>query len=356
MVIRWIGLLTTLLIITIIDCNASVKITVQTNEDTSSEDMPIQVQAIISHDENESIDPYSFKLDDKELEVKFTGKSSQSSISITNGRRTESHTSLSTYTFTIPPNHRGIHIIPPITITIGDNEYHSEPTTYEIYRSEISENFRLEASLGGTMPLYPGQHATLTYRIMTTMPIDLTFEQLPLLNASGFRKTGTPTIKEYTSKNFDIQEVSQEVEAIKPGTYTFNKSIIEGFTFRQDIFGRKALIRPKLRAEASPITVSVSDFPTKDRPQSFNGAVGEYKTEISLMTPKIMHVGDKIKLSLTISGNGPLSTVHLPDITKQDDFTKNFRLNDIPDSGKVSETSKQFTIEIRPLTHLVTAY
>jgi hypothetical protein len=102
---------------------------------------------------------------------------------------------------------------------------------------------------------------------------------------------------------------------IKPGAFTITPTVVElqsgmgGFFFSN----RKTVKRSSL-----PVTVTVKDLPTENRPKEFNPAnVGRYQFKASIDAKKVK-VGEPITLTLTVSGKGNLRNIFLPEIEEID--------------------------------------
>ena len=232
---------------------------------------------------------------------------------------------------------------------VNGKTYYSVPTTYEVREIASSSDFSLEAFVEGPTTCYPGQKTTLCYRICYKNEIEVTFQYMPLLEAHGLRRIGEHSVKSFFEHGCRIQEIRQQVETVEPGDFTYDSSIIEGFTFKEGFFGRRQYNQTKMRAETSPLTIHVNAFPENQKPKSFMGASGEFIFEVKMLTPQKNYVGDKIKLEITISGRGNLDNLRLPDIARQKGFS-DFRFNDLSPVGKIQGLSKIFILELRPLS------
>ncbi len=328
----------------------AVDFTIEIDSDLTREGRPIPAKIIVTRDCQQKVDLKSFILDGEKLDVELLYESRQSSITVINGKRREQNNLISTYNFEIPGKNKGRHVLSAISLKIDGLNYYSQPVTYEVCPTEEKSSFRLMAEVDKPTPLYPGQHLTITYRIVFTTPIEATFEELSLLDLPGFKKRGDRSIRTYNRGEALVKEISQEFEAQRTGSFEFGSSIIEGFPFREDFFGRRIYQKPKLRAEAKPIVIEVLDFPEKSRPKSFNGAIGKYSLQASLISKKAVSVGDKLEVEVRITGGDELASVRLPDLANQEKFKGNFRFSDLPPVGKITGATKVFVYELRPMS------
>ncbi len=208
----------------------------------------------------------------------------------------------------------------------------------------------LESAIAGKNVLYPGQRTTLKYNYYYTGLIQLDKEELPLLDPADFIKIGEKEIKNNVVNGISIQEISQMVEAVKPGVYPLGPSMIEGYAYRENEQGQRVRISPKMTSKAPVVTITVLPFPDQDTPKSFNGAIGtglEFKTAL-LNSPQI-YLDDTFSLELTITGQQPLRVLPLPDICCQPGFSGFFRTGDLPPILSLNGNEIRAKVSLRPL-------
>lgn len=294
---------------------------------------------------------------------------------------------LSIYRFQLPPQPPGLYALPSVTVRIGGKNYHSTMSSYTVEpqrksrsaptptssppepnrqrdptpfpidaaNDNTSPTLRLEAEIQGSDSLYPGQRTTVVYRYFFSGDIALTTETLPLLEAQGFLKIGEKDIQDSVQGKLSIRTISQQVEAIEPGTYKLGPSLIEGYAYKEDVPGHPTYTSDKLSAGAPPVTITVLPFPKNDQPASFNGAVGHYTFDAKLASSATVREGDEMTLSLKISGTGNLKNVKAPDLCCQPGFSGVFRLSDLPPAEEIEDNTKMITVKLRPLNALMKA-
>jgi hypothetical protein len=333
-----------------------VKVSGEIDQEKAYENHPLKGTITITHDENLKVDTRSFLLEGSPLSVELIR---EVKISPNNPLI------ISIYRFEIPGQPKGLHVLPEISVSVGGKVYRSPASTYTVEgimprrggpttpaQPSIEATLRLEALVEGKMPLYPGQRVRLVYRYYYTGDIGLTEEELPLLDAKGFLKIGEKEIKDYSEGEKSVREISQEVEAVTPGEFSFGPSIIEGYGYQEDAFGKRTYSTAKLRSEASPVTVIVRPFPNEGKPASFNGAVGKFTFKVALLTPHEMKVGDDISLAVDIGGKNILE-VPLPEICCQPGFSGFFQPSDLPPIGKIQDGVKRFVVQLKPLSDAI---
>lgn len=348
-----------------------VKVVAEIDQTNITENQPITGLISITHDEKNKVDTGSFRLGEEPLKVELAQEIKMSS---------NNPLLLSIYKFTIDGKPKGLYILPPVSVKVGGKVYQSSASSYEVESSSPVKTFppaasspasktpsaapsrssarggssnpslKLEATVEGNLPLYPKQRARLIYRYLFQGNIALKKEILPLLDAEGMTKIGEKEIKDFTEGQYNIRQISQEVQAIKPGTYTYGPSIIEGYSYTEDELGHRTYSKKPITSEAAPVVITVVPFPDQGKPVSFNGAIGQFTITSSLLSASEMFVGDEISLSVNISGSGSLSSVALPDLCCQPGMSGLFRLSDLPPTGVVQGNVKTFNVKMRPLT------
>lgn len=379
-------------------------VTVTSEIDTGKvfENEPFKVNVTVTHDENQTVELTSFHLgkDKVAVELEKEVKISPSFPLL-----------LSIYSFTMPGQKAGLYALPPVSVRVADKTYQSIMTSYtvEAGKKDVSApaqspqappaaapataapadsgqsskepavvpsqaatpatngqsknppvangkpQLRLEALVDGSNALYPGQRTKLVYRYYFSGEIGLTKEVLPLLDAEGFIKIGEKEITDSVEGGTSIRQISQQVEAVKPGTFTFGPSVIEGRAYTEDVPGSPVFTSDKITSEAAAVVVTVKPFPVQDKPASFNGAVGQFTFKTSLLSPAEMVMGDEVSLLLEITGKGNLKNITISELCCQPGISGFFRLSDIPPTEEIEGDTKKIVAKFRPLNAQIKA-
>lgn len=311
------------------------------NQNIGQVNSPLNGTVTITYDRGLEVDLKSFVWENKPFDATFVKNVSVSATTV-----------ISIYSFTLPSESKGEHILTPISVKVGGKVYKSTPTSYEV-RDEIPSSkrptaksnkppiLRLEAVVKGPSTLYLGERTKLVYRIFFNQSIDLTKSDLPFVHAKSFRKVGDAQISDAQEGDFTIQEITQEIEASQLGSFKIGPSMIEGHAEND----------PKvLRADAPAVEIVVQPFPPGKQPDSFTGALGVVKAEAALSTPAKVGVGDSIDLKVTVSGITNLADSRLPVLLCQPGFSGFFQINDLPPAAEVKGEAKIFHVELRALT------
>lgn len=365
-----------------------IQLTAEMNQEIY-ENEPIKGTISITHNVDNRIDIKSFLLGSDKLNVELAKeiKISPSDPLL-----------LSIYNFTLPAKPQGLYVLPAISVKIGKETHQSIPTSYTVasrkdsisapaqkttrqitpqsatkpstapsisdpskkpaagtFSTSLQPQLRLEALNQGSSSLYPGQRTTFTYRYTFSGDIGLTKEELPLLDAEGFIKIGQKEIQDSVKGALSIREISQQVEAVKPGKFTLGPSLIEGRAYTEDTPGNPVFTSDKLSSSAPALEITVMSFPEKDKPASFNGAVGKFSFKTSLPSALEMTVGDEFPLSLEITGEGNLKNITISNLCCQPGFSGVFSLSDLPPSEEIEGNQKKVIAKFRPLNTLAKA-
>lgn len=297
----------------------------------------------IMHPKGAMIDINSFMQGDKPVSVKLLH------INALNDTQ-----ELSTYEYPLPNENSGLYLLPAIKVAVDGKLYQSLPTTYTYSHQTAPPPpvmaddvvLKLESAISGPNPLFPGQRAVFIYRIFYRGEISLTRELLPLLDAKGFQKIGGLDVQDIEANGYAIQELKQIIQATQPGSFTFPGGLVEGqLTIPKD------QTRPEVvRSKSDPVQVVVNAFPEKEKPASFNGAIGRFRISAKMLNPEKMRLGDLITLEVSLSGGDHnLENLNLPNINCQPGFSGRFQMTDLPPAAKVDQGRKIFTVELRPL-------
>lgn len=302
---------------------------------------PFTVTLSVTHDSNDKIDEQSFTANNKKITPTFV-RTVKLSVS--------SPLEISIYTLEMPGLPKGLHVLPTFSVKIKDQVVSSIPSGFEVKGDAPASSegafLKLEPVFTGKPPIYPGQRFFVGYRYLYNVSVDLSEEKLPLLEAKGFKRIGDKQIDNGEEKGVSIMQVVQKVEAIEPGVYPFEASVIVGYPYIMDAKGNKQLGKTPLRSELFPFEIKVQPFPVGGKPVSFRGAVGQYTFQAKLVGSNQMNVGDKIQLLLTVTGDGELEQLLPPDLCCQPGFSGYFKASDLPPETTILGKTKTFLVDL----------
>ena len=313
-----------------------------------------------------------------------TGTSS--SISIINGKRTESRTTNTTYQYQITPKRIGRVTLPPMNIKIGSKTYRTQEVPITVRKAEKLDDLKVTMTVSNPS-CYVGESVMLNWRWEIARDVrDFQFS-LPVLEMDAFTYPEVePKIDQARRNEFlwiplasgekllgrrrsgpggsTIIEFSQPMVTKRAGEFELPPSVVicavyderagrtqrrrSGWPFDDDDFPFFGNARPTRRVsvQSDSVKFTVKELPAAGRPKSFSGIVGK----CSLMTtadPLEVSVGDPIQLTLIVSGPAYLEPLRLPSLTEQESVASHFKVSGEDEPGVVEGNVKKFTRVLR---------
>lgn len=264
---------------------------------------------------------------------KIVGGPSQSvSQSWINGKMTFSQS----YTYILQPKNKGEFNLPPASIEIDGETVQSNTLKIIIVDAvEVpqnpndpdyiaSQNIHLVAEISKTTP-YVGEGIYVEYRLYFSENVgiyDNAITESPQYN--GFwnqevKRNGTP-VKEgtYNGEKYRYAVLHKALLIpTKSGNLTIDPMkmdiVVAVPTGRADFFGNVITRQVRKEFSSTKKTVAVKGLPTLNKPEDFNGAVGQFSFDVSL-SKEILKANESSQIQLTVSGNGNLKLFELPKI------------------------------------------
>lgn len=263
--------------------------------------------------------------------------STQSSISIINGKRESSRTT--TYSFYIQAVKEGIFNISPASIKVNDEKVLSKSYKLEIVQakqknkktnSKLKENLFIKVDVS-KRNIVVGEQIMVTYKLFTRLDLQNTeLKKLPELN--GFWAKDLETSSRF--KREIIDGLPYNTATIKKTVLTAQKSgklIIDPMQLKCDIrienktnnrdpfanfFGGRFQIQEEI-ITSSPITINVDVLPNE--PINFKGIVGNMNIT-SEIDKDTINTNDALTYKVKITGTGNIELIKPLEINVPDDF------------------------------------
>ena len=283
--------------------------------------------------------------------------STSSSVQIINGSVTRTNTQ--TFSFHLRAIKEGVYTIPPASITVDKKKITSEPCEINVIASASSSSISNETNNNtknniGTKDVflkatpnkkkvYQGEQILLTYNIYYTIPIS----QLSVSKSPSYSGFWT---KDITENDGSLQQSSTIIDGQQYNVATIKEIVLfpqksgnliidpldltcvaqirqqrnrsYGYDpfedFFSDVMGSSYTnVRKDIKSQ--PITIEVEPLPTANKPESFQGAVGQF-TFTSKIDKNELKVNDAFTLTLTVSGKGNIELLELPKPVFPPDF------------------------------------
>lgn len=119
---------------------------------------------------------------------------------------------------------------------------------------------------------------------------------------------------------WNVWQVESVMTPLQPGVQTFGPAEVGLDVYMplsggvpRDPFGSmgSSATRKSLKINTNSLEINVRDWPAEDRPEGFNGAVGNFDILITA-TPTTLKVGEPIAVEIAISGTGNFDSVQPP--------------------------------------------
>lgn len=286
--------------------------------------------------------------------------STSSSVQIINGSVTRANTQ--TFSFHLRAIKKGVFTIPSASITVDKKKITSEPCEINVVASAsgastyngatsntnnsksniIAKEVFLKAT-PNKKKVYQGEQILLTYNIYYTIPIS----QLSVSKSPSYSGFWT---KDITENDGSLQQSSTVIDGQQYNVATIKEIVLfpqksgnliidpldltcvaqirqqrkrtQGYDPFEDFFGDvmgTSYTNVRKDIKSQPITIEVEPLPTANKPESFQGAVGQF-TFTSKIDKSELKVNEAFTLTLTVSGKGNIELLELPKPVFPPDF------------------------------------
>lgn len=196
--------------------------------------------------------------------------------------------------------------------------------------NEISQYLFIKGT-ASKKKVYLGEQLTATYKLYNSVRfVDSGIEKMPSLNGFWSQDVKSPFDHvtwntEYVNKRqYEVAELKKTVLfpqrtgtlEVDPLAMTFQVQQMSK-NFFDNFFGRAKSKRYKI--ESKPAKITVLPLPTKGKPESFAGAVGDFKISTSVDRAEVS-ANDAITLKVKIEGTGNLQLLESLDLNLPADF------------------------------------
>lgn len=241
-----------------------------------------------------------------------------------------------TYSYYLTPKKRGTFTIGQATIAIEGNTYKTTPVSIVVTAAVdkpkdpndpnfiASKNVHLVAEVSNKTP-YLNEAITVTYKMYVA----------PGTGIDDWNEIDIPKYNDFWSQNLELNNQRVQNGTFKGEDYRYivqrktvlypqksGKLTIEPLTLdvlvqvptnRRDFFGNTIMGRTSKKISTGTITVNVKPLPTKDRPDNFSGAVGDFSFKVTT-TKTALDATESLQAKLEVKGRGNLKLFTLPKI------------------------------------------
>ena len=260
------------------------------------------------------------------------GPNQSISNSWVNGKRSFSKT----YTYFLTPERKGTLKIGQAQITIDGEVFKSVPIDVTVTAAvknpgetdqdivNIEDNLHLVAEISKASP-YLNEAVTVVYKLYFRSPLSI----------SNPREVDTPTFSNFWSHIIRIPQLKVEQGTYKGESYNvvvWRKAVlypqksgaldIEPLTVRlnvdiptrrRDFFGNRVYRPVQHTLTSGTRKLRVKPLPESGKPESFNGAVGNFELDL-ILSKESLKASESFQAQLKLSGQGNLKLIQLPQL------------------------------------------
>ncbi len=305
---------------------------------------------------------------------------SQRSIQIINGRRTENSTTTTRFLYLVTADREGVLRVPSIEVVADGKKMHTRPRIFRVMKVDTGDLMFVELQ-ASKESVYVGEPVDLVLRIWL-LPYNqgrTSLDESDMWSTIDHRRTNWGPFEElinqrppqvYVSratrmgeggerKSYFVYELRKRIWPDKTGAIEGSDvQVMASYPLR--IEGRAGFFGNRRITQAKPIVAGVSEppaivkpIPTGDRPESYRGAVGPHSITTTA-APTEVRVGDPITLTMLVSGAGRLDLLQSPVLSVIPGFEESFRVAEDQLPGTVDGEQKRFVQSIRALSDKVT--
>lgn len=315
-------------------------------------------------------------------DVSFLGVSPNisTSISIINGRRSETRRVEFVYRYRVEAREAGTYRVPAITVTQGERKATSRPASFRAIDVPSTRDMRIALELP-ERPMWVGETFDLTIDwLLRRDPGEPSFS-IPLLDDPAWIDVHPPPVENrrrrralrITAGDRDIElpytqdtvtqggveytrvRMTLPVTPVKAGTLEIEPAQVVAelqVGMGRDAFGFPVPRSELFRAADRPRSLEIRPLPLADRPPSFAGAVGTAFSIKVQASRTVVRVGEPIELDILIRGNGRMEGLSLPELDTDHGLPPElFAVADSPATGELVEEGeskgKRFRVTAR---------
>lgn len=285
--------------------------------------------------------------------LRYHSRGQSSQINMINGNVSSSVS----YNYLVQAMEPGSYTIPPVTVSVGGNEFVSKAIDLEVTapgagsknnsgqgrpqkkeKAPVSVEDIAFLQLSETGPHYPGEVVPVTLKLYLNQKYRTEVDSLPQLSGDGVVVEQLSSRPERTQERignelFHVLTWNTSLVGIKEGEhpveFTMDATLLipqrrrSSFSqFGNGFLGDSLLDDFFTSYQQKPITISskkrnftVSPLPQEGKPENFTGAVGNFELNV-IASPTTVDVGEPITLTMTISGKGNFDRVEAPVLPK----------------------------------------
>lgn len=273
------------------------------------------------------------------LEVVYgPAKSSSSSMSIINGKRSSSRTT--SFTYTLIADKEGNYVLPSATVEVSGANYRSSSRRITVFSADAAEPSNATGSssqgiaaedlyivaIPSKTKVYEQEAVQITYKLYSRLE-DTQFASSSFPDYEGFvqyvEDDGSQAYYKAEKVNGKLYYAAT-IQRVVLYPQRAGKLVIKPAEFemvvsmpisnpKRDIFDaffdNFQQIRKKVKTK--PVTIDVKALP-QPKPENFSGAVGQYSLNMSVPT-KVLKTNESFTMKLSLEGKGNIKLAKIPE-------------------------------------------
>lgn len=308
-------------------------------------------------------------------------QSSGFSVTIINGRRTQTERLTTVLRWRLTAEREGTIEIPGIGVDVAGKIYVTDGAVVQVVPPVETDDIKLRIATGRTNPfvgeavrlrciLYVNNRELRDLRFsIPERDGDLAFVPAPPPNISQtelragraiqIAVNGRPTVglvgqevidgAEFTTLTFDVLMTARRPGSHELGPAIASMDIVTGRRRTSDFMLMSSPVTERLVTPSNTIGIAARALPEDGRPQGFDGPVGVFKVDVGA-TPTTVNVGDPITLTIAVRGPEPIEDAPLPDLALQPDITAQFKLTEGGSPPRIEGGAKTIDRTVRART------
>lgn len=255
------------------------------------------------------------------LMIRPAGQSSQ--YQFVNGSQSVSYT----FTYQLIPRQEGQYVIPPVEVVVGRERLSSRQVILKVLpqgstgagpASDERAKLELETSKD---QVYVGELFPVTLRLYFQQARNT---HMPQLEANGFVFGESPEPdQQRVSINgvpYNLITFTRWAKAVKTGELNLGPATCDTELAVSQRRRSRSVFDPffsdpfdyrRIQLPSNTIKMKVLPLPQDNVPDSFNGAIGDFKMMVDVQ-PKAVAVGDPFTVNIKIGGTGAIDSIELP--------------------------------------------
>ncbi len=371
---RWAGLVGLLLVMLASRAGlAQIEVSAAIAERSVYVGQPVTLQVSVNGSPSPA-EPNWPRLDGIDVQPRGGQNISHSSTIIINRRRQENHFQGYIFNYQVVFQHSGLQTIPPLSVSVDGQEYHTSPLTVNVREPQSRSDVRLRLEVDNASP-YVGEAIELRATLYLSTTIQNVSIRVPGLDgrfetydAPDAQVGGRQATIDFLGSRARGERGQATLDGNQYDTFTVRRLIVpaaEGeFELGPATLSCEVVVRPsrsffeddqveRVSVPSNAIRLNVKPLPAEGRPANFSGLIGRYSISAAASAADV-NVGDPITLTIRISADGAVLRDPRIDLAEQPGFRDQFRITTSPDEPQRRNGQLIYEEIIRPLRDSVT--